>query len=123
MNGTPVASPGVTARAAAHQKSRSEGVDGRGRWHPQPTHTEEGLMKALVVVLAMVAFSFTPVAAADDCKMRQEQIDRTHGKRFDRQASKVRAMATEASRLCKAGNTKEALAMYDQAAKESGSSK
>jgi pentatricopeptide repeat protein len=69
----------------------------------------------------MVAFSFTPVFAADDCKMRQDQVDRTFGKRFDRQAANLRAIAAEALKLCKAGKTKEALAMYDQAAKESGS--
>jgi hypothetical protein len=80
-------------------------------------------MRALLVVLMIVAFSFTPAVAADDCKMRQDQVDRAFGKRFDRQASKVRAIAAEASKLCKGGKTKEALAMYDQAAKESGSSK
>jgi hypothetical protein len=80
-------------------------------------------MTALLLVLLIVGFPLTSALAADDCKMRQEQVDRAYGKRFDKQATKVRSVAADASKLCKGGKTKEALALYDQAAKEGGLAK
>jgi hypothetical protein len=76
-------------------------------------------MKALLLSLVVVAFAAVP-ALADDCMMRQAQIDKTYGKRFDKQATKVRSIAFEGSRLCKAGKTKDGLMKYDEAAKEGG---
>ncbi|HSB40643.1 MAG TPA: hypothetical protein VLK28_02335 [Methylomirabilota bacterium] len=78
-------------------------------------------MKTLLLGLVMVvALPFAPARAADDCTMRQTQIDKMYGKRFDRQAAKVRSIALEGSRLCKSGKVSEGLAKYDMAAKEGG---
>lgn len=77
-------------------------------------------MKALLFGLVAVVFAFTPALAADDCAMRQAQIDRAFGKRFDKQASAVRTKAAEGSKLCKSGKTKEGLMKYDEAAKAGG---
>jgi hypothetical protein len=77
-------------------------------------------MRALLLGLVVSAFAFTPALAADDCMMRQAQVDKAFGKRFDKQATKVRSTALEGSRLCKAGKTKDGLMKYDQAAKEGG---
>jgi hypothetical protein len=76
-------------------------------------------MKALLLSLVVIAFAAVP-ALAEDCALRQAQIDKAYGKRFDKQASKVRSIAFEGSRLCKAGKTKDGLVKYDDAAKEGG---
>jgi hypothetical protein len=76
-------------------------------------------MKTLLLVSVVVAFTAAP-ALADDCMMRQVQIDKAFGKRFDKQATKVRSIAYDGSRLCKAGKTKDGLMKYDEAAKEGG---
>lgn len=77
-------------------------------------------MKALLLVLVAIVFAAAPALAADDCMMRQTQIDKTFGKRFDKQASKVRSIAAQGSKLCKSGKTKEGLMKYDEAGKEGG---
>lgn len=76
-------------------------------------------MKAFLLAAAAVLLAVAP-AMADDCMMRQSQVDKSFGKRFDRQASKVRQIAMEGSKLCKAGKTKEAMMKYEEAAKEGG---
>jgi len=77
-------------------------------------------MKALLLGLVAVAFAFTPTLAADDCMMRQMQIDKAYGKRFDKQATKVRSIAAQGSKLCKSGKTQDGLMKYDEAAKAGG---
>lgn len=73
-----------------------------------------------LLALVMIALGSAPAVAADDCKMRQGEIDRAYGKRFDKQATKVRAIAAEGSKLCASGKTKEAMMKYDEASKEAG---
>jgi len=77
-------------------------------------------MKARLLVLVAIVFAAAPALAADDCMKRQTQIDKMYGKRFDKQASKVRAIAAEGATLCRSGKTKEGLTKYDEAAKEGG---
>lgn len=77
-------------------------------------------MKAIVLGIAVLALSAVPALAADDCQMRQYEIDKTFGKRFDRTAANVKALAKEGMALCKAGKKSEAMMKYDEAAKTGG---
>jgi len=77
-------------------------------------------MRALVIGLAVLTLSAVPALAADDCAMRQYEIDKVYGKRFDKKAAEVRGLAKQAMALCKAGKKEDAMKMYDEANKKGG---
>lgn len=77
-------------------------------------------MKAFVLGIAVLALSAVPALAADDCQMRQQEIDKAFGKRVDRQAADVRALAKQGIALCKAGKKSEGMMKFDEAAQKGG---
>ncbi|MGH7278147.1 MAG: hypothetical protein ACREJG_05615, partial [Candidatus Rokuibacteriota bacterium] len=76
-------------------------------------------MKPFLISLALLVVS-AGVGHAAECPLLQAQIDKVYGKRFDRQASSVRSMASEAWALHKAGKHVESERKYDEAAKAGG---
>lgn len=74
--------------------------------------------------LFMVGLIFTGMTAtaafAGECPALHAQIDQQFGKRFDRQASTVRALAKEADALHKSGKHADSVKKYDEAAKAGG---
>jgi hypothetical protein len=77
-------------------------------------------MRILAIGCVVLALSVVPALAADECQMRQYEIDKTFGKRFDRTGAEVRSLGKQAMALCKAGKKSEAMKKYDEAAKKGG---
>lgn len=73
----------------------------------------------LLIALTLLAFTASPVLA-NECPTLQEQINKAFGKRSDRTAASVKALAREAWALHKAGQHDESVAKYEEAAKKGG---
>jgi hypothetical protein len=80
-------------------------------------------MRTLLLSLALVALVALPVCAAteaEQCNMASMEIDKTFGKRFDKQAANVRTLQAQAKKLQAQGKHADALKVYEAAAKEGG---
>jgi hypothetical protein len=80
-------------------------------------------MRTILLTLALVALVALPVCAAteaEQCNMVSMEIDKSFGKRFDKQAANVRSMQGQAKKLQAQGKHADALKVYEAAAKEGG---
>lgn len=73
-------------------------------------------MKKLLIAMAIVAFSATPVLASE-CPALGKQLDAAIGNRMDDSAAIAKVIAGEAAKLHAAGRHAESVAAYDLAAK------